>query len=410
MSETTLRHIEYFTNTLGPRGSTTPQEAAAHDYCQQTLEGLGYTVQREAFGSPTSGWHPYALASGLMLLAIALFALLGRGENAQMGALAAAGLGALTTTAFLMQITHRDNPLNWFLPVERSQNVWVLAAPSGETRRRVVVTGHVDTHRTALAMQSPALWQIFQLLTTLVGIANVALVAVFVWGLVTPDPLPRTITLWTGMVYLLALVFTLQPDTAPYVAGANDNASGAAAVLTLAERLKAEPLAHTAVFLVNTGCEEVACFGLLDWIKRHAASDALDARYLVLDNIGGRGSDVNYVLDETVLIPVRSDPELVALAERVAQANPALGAKPFHYKGLDSELSLAAIYGQKALGLLNFDPVTKMPPNFHTVRDNMSNIDPAVLDRSEQFAWALLQALDEEAGSKHAGGEMSAAA
>lgn len=396
MSETTLRHIEHFTNTVGPRGSTTPQERAAHDYCQQTLEGLGYAVQREAFGAPTSGWHPYALASGLMLLAVAIFGLLGRGPDAQMGALAAALLGALTTAAFLMQVTHRDNPLNWFLPVERSQNVWVLAAPSGETRRRVVVSGHVDTHRTALAMQSPALWQVFQALTLLVGIANVALVAVFVWGVVTPDPLPRTIALWSGIVYLLALVFTLQPDTAPFVAGANDNATGAAAVLTLAERLKAEPLAHTAVFLVNTGSEEVGCFGLVDWIRRHGASDAADARYLVLDNIGGRGSDVNYVLDETVLIPVRSDPELVALAERVALANPALGAKPFHYKGLDSELSVAVLLGQKALGLLNFDPQTKMPPNFHTVRDNMSNVDSAVLDRSEQFAWALLQALDAE--------------
>jgi len=53
---------------------------------------------------------------------------------------------------------------------------------------------------------------------------------------------------------------------------------------------------------------------------------------------------------------------------------------------------------QKALGLLAFDPVSKMPPNFHTVRDTMTNVDPAVLDRSEQFAWAILKALDAEAG------------
>jgi len=105
----------------------------------------------------------------------------------------------------------------------------------------------------------------------------------------------------------------------------------------------------------------VGCFGLIYRIRRHDASDAPDARYLILDNIGGRGSEVNYVLDETVLMPVRSDPELVALAERVAQANPALGAKPFHYKGLYSELSIATVHGQKALGLLDFDPVSKMP-------------------------------------------------
>jgi len=396
MSETTLRHIEHFTHTIGPRGSTTPQERAAHDYCQTTLERLGYTVQREAFASPTSGWHPYALAAGLMLGAIVLFVLLGLTVNAQAGALAALVLGVLTAGSFLMQVLHQDNPLAWFLPVDRSQNVWALAAPSGEVQRRVVVTGHVDTHRTALAMQSPALWQAFQALTLLVGVANVGLIGLFIWGLVTPDPLPRTIALYTGIVYILGLVFTLQPDFTPFVSGANDNATGAAAVLTLAERLQAEPLAHTAVYLVNTGCEEVGCYGLIDFIKRHAASDAPDARYLVLDNIGGRGSEVNYVLDETILLPVRSDADLVALAERVAAANPALGAKPFHYRGLFSEVSIATVHRQKALGLLAFDPVSKMPPNFHTVRDTMTNVDPAVLDRSEQFAWAILKALDAE--------------
>jgi hypothetical protein len=35
-----------------------------------------------------------------------------------------------------------------------------------------------------------------------------------------------------------------------------------------------------------------------------------------------------------------------------------------------------------------------MPPNFHTVRDNMDNVDPQLLERSEQFAWAILQKID----------------
>jgi hypothetical protein len=40
-----------------------------------------------------------------------------------------------------------------------------------------------------------------------------------------------------------------------------------------------------------------------------------------------------------------------------------------------------------------------MPPNFHTARDDMSNIDPAVLERSEQFAWAILKKIDAEPAS-----------
>jgi Zn-dependent M28 family amino/carboxypeptidase len=209
----------------------------------------------------------------------------------------------------------------------------------------------------------------------------------------TADPLPRTLALVLALLLVAGLVFTLQPDTTPFVRGANDNATGAAAVLGFAERLRAEPLEHTRVYLVNTGCEEVGCYGLADFIQRHAA-DAPGASYLVLDNIGGQGSMLNYVLDETVLVPTPSHPELVAVAEAVARDCPELGAQPFHYRGLDSELSAAVRLGQKALGLLNFDPATKMPPHFHTRRDDLSNVDPALLARSERFAWEILLRLD----------------
>jgi hypothetical protein len=395
MSETALRHVEHFTNVIGPRGSTTPKEQEAHDYCEATLTGLGYEVHRETYNSPTSGWHPYALAEGVMLLAVALFVLMGIGPNPQTGALAASGLGLLTLIASFLLITHRPSPLEWFLPTGRSQNVWAVAQPSGEVLERVVLTGHVDTHRSALAMQSPAWWQAYKILTLLLTVADVVLFGLFLWGMFTPDPLPRTLALYLAILPVIALVFTLQPDFTDFVKGANDNATGAAAVLAVAERLKANPLANTAVYLVNTGCEEVGCMGLDDWIKRHGEADALDASYLVLDNIGGKGSDVNYVLDETLLLPVAADPDLVALAETVAKENPELGAKPFHYRGLYSEMSMASERGQAALGLLDFDPQTQMPPNFHTRRDDMANIDPAVLERSEQFAWAILQKIDQ---------------
>lgn len=395
MSETALRHVEHFTNVIGPRGSATPKEQEAHEYCAATLAGLGYEVHRESYNSPTSGWHPYALAEGVMLLAVALFVLMGIGPNPQTGALAASALGLITLITSFLLITHRPSPLEWFLPTARSQNVWAVAQPSGEVLERVVLTGHVDTHRTALAMQSPTWWQAYKILTLLLTVADVVLFGLFIWGLFTPDALPRTLALYLAILPLIALVFTLQPDFTDFVKGANDNATGAAAVLAFAERLKASPLTNTAVYLVNTGCEEVGCIGLADWIERHAEADALDASYLVLDNIGGKGSDVNYVLDETLLLPVAADPDLVALAETVAKENPQLGAKPFHYRGLYSEMSVASALGQAALGLLDFDPQTQMPPNFHTARDDMANIDPAVLERSEQFAWAILQKIDQ---------------
>ncbi len=393
MSDTALKHIEYFVNTIGPRGSTTEGEKKAHEYSQETLQGLGYDTHWEEYNSATSGWLPYSLAFGLLVVADLIFYFSGLSQNGQMGALAAAALGLVTVSAFFLQITQHDNPLRWLLPVAQSQNVWAAAKPSGNIRRRIVVSGHVDTHRVALAMQSPALWQVFQILTTVVAIASVALVVLFIYGIFTPDFLVRQLALYLGVLLILGLVFTIHPETQPFVKGANDNASGAAAVLALAEKLKAEPLANTEVYLVNTGCEEVGCYGLADWIKRHAA-EARDADYVVLDNIGGKGAQLNYITEESLLVPVKADGRLITLAQEVIKENPSLPAKPFAYRGLFSEVTVATVMGQKAFGLLNFNPRTKMPPRFHTLKDDFANVDPALLDQSEQFAWALIQKID----------------
>jgi Peptidase family M28 len=395
MSETALKHIEYLVNTIGPRGSTTEGEKKAHEYSKQTLEGLGYETHWEEYNSATSAWLPYTLALSLMVLADLIFYLGGISQNGQMAAVAAATLGLLSVISFFLQVTQRDNPLRWFLPVAKSQNVWASAKPTGTVRRRIVLTGHVDTHRVALAMQSPAFWQVFQILTTVLAIVNLALTALFIYGMFTPDLFIRQAALYLGILLIVGLVFTIHPDTQPYVKGANDNASGAAAVLALAEKLKAQPLANTEVYLVNTGCEEVGCYGLIDWVKRHAPEDARDADYLVLDNLAGKGAILNYVTEESVLVPVKADGRLITLASEVSQANPSFAAKPFVYKGLFSELTVASVLGQKALGLLNFDPKTKMPPLFHTLKDDFANIDPALLDQSEQFAWALIQKIDQ---------------
>src|SRR5260370_28102888 len=106
MSETTLRHIEHFANTIGPRGSTTPKEAEAHDYCQATLEGLGYEVHRESFLSPLSGWLPFALAEGAMLAAVALFLILGQGADPNTGGLGAAAPALVALLSVSLPLAH----------------------------------------------------------------------------------------------------------------------------------------------------------------------------------------------------------------------------------------------------------------------------------------------------------------
>lgn len=88
---------------------------------------------------------------------------------------------------------------------------------------------------------------------------------------------------------LLAGLIALQADVArsPVVPGANDNASGVAALLALVERWSREPLPGCEVVALFPGCEEPGMGGMAAWLE--AEADGLDpATTLVLglDTIG----------------------------------------------------------------------------------------------------------------------------
>ena len=81
MSENTLKHVEHFSSTIGARGSTTPKEKEAHEYCKQTLESFGYETHLEEFYSPVSGWMPYTIALSLIIFATLIFYGIGQTQN-----------------------------------------------------------------------------------------------------------------------------------------------------------------------------------------------------------------------------------------------------------------------------------------------------------------------------------------
>ena len=70
---TALDHISHLVETIGPRGSTTPEEAAAATYASDQLSAMGLTPQTQKFLSAESAYAPYALFAGLTLLSIVLF-------------------------------------------------------------------------------------------------------------------------------------------------------------------------------------------------------------------------------------------------------------------------------------------------------------------------------------------------
>jgi hypothetical protein len=387
MPSTAMRHLHHLAVAIGPRGSTTPQEREAAAYVRERFEAAGLETHWEPFRAPVSGWRPFAIAAVIGLVSVVLVAFGGRP-----GALVAAVAMAVATASVFLEMYFQRNPLRALVARGDSQNVWARVPSAGPATRRVLLVGHLDTHRTPWVFTSPGRLAAFRVVTT-VGIAGFV-VGTLLFAAVGLVDLPA----WRGLVwalapiYLVVLALTAQPDTTPFTHGANDNASGAAIVLSLAESLASDPLARTEVWALGSGCEEVGSYGAQAFADAHRAElPGLVA--ISVDNVGGAGAGVCYTSVEGMVFPLRPSPELFGLAERIRAERPDLNAYSLPYTTLHTDATALMVRGVPSLSFVGLSPAGAIP-EWHQASDRFERVDAAAVGRTEAFVLELLRRID----------------
>jgi len=388
-----LGHIQHLAETIGPRGSTTENEAKAADYVAEQLSALGVQPACERFLSRTSTYSPYIVATGGALLGIFLF-----WQPQPVGAAAAVVIILAVLASLVRELALQDNPLRWIVPTEYSQNVSVTFPgqnPKQPPDPPILVTAHIDTHRTPLFFSSRAWQRLFGLLMPISLACTGVLLVLFVIGIVSDARLWRQIALVPGVLELILFALFLQATRSPFTPGANDNASGVAVALDLAERLHNQPLTQHDVILAFTGCEEVGGYGADAFITTHR--DRLQrATHLVIDHVGGHAgqpSGPSVICSERFFQRIASDPGLVRLAKAVIAGHPDLMARTADFDQAFSELSIGAAHGLPVIGLMALMPDGTLP-NWHVPSDTTAHIDEATVQHAADFVWHFLLALD----------------
>jgi hypothetical protein len=382
-----LDYVRYLADTIGPRGSTTPREAEAAHYAAGVLSSLGLEPITEPFTSARSAWYPYVLFAGLLLVGEDLFLLAGT-----WGAVVALILAVLSVGSVLLELAFRSNPFRAILPKGPSQNVWARVPPSGEVKTRAVIMGHLDSHRTPLVFSTDGWLKLFKTLIPLGLLSSVVLLILFAIGIASPASGWWIASLPFALILLGVFALTVQADLTSFSPGANDNATAVGIVLSVAGRLRREPLDHTEVWAVLSGCEEVGCYGADAFAKAHKC-ELGRAVWMALDGVGSRNAKPAYLTRETFLLNAPSDPELVELAGRVAAAHPELGAEGRTFAGAYTEGAIGAMHGFRVLTLTTFGADGALS-EWHRPTDIVANVDADVLASSEAFLWALLRAVD----------------
>ena len=381
-----LKHIRALSVEIGPRGSTYEGERKGAEYARDEFKRMGLEATWESFQSARSIFLPHIQGSMLMLLAFAIFPLGGRTT-----AILAALLSLLVIVSELLELGIKDNLFRRMVPKAESQNVFAVIPPAGEHKGDLVLVGHIDTQRTPIFFRSPRWVKIYDNFTTVIFITYIAQVVLYSLAIFLPLSWIWYATIPSAICAVLMAAFFIEADLSPFTAGANDNATAVGMVLTLAEELKRQPLQHTRVFAVCTGCEEVQHYGMIDWYQRHRA-DLKDPRAVVFEMLGVDGPA--WLTREGIIVPFKPDPELASACEQIAADHPEWGAYPASISGGNTEMADAVRAGVPAITLfgLTRDGVA---PYWHQKEDTFDKMNPDVLQRAWDFTRALIEKIDQ---------------
>lgn len=204
---------------------------------------------------------------------------------AAIGGRRGAALALASLVSYELDFTGRSQWLRTALPKRDGFNVTARIPAAGEARRTVVLVAHHDAAHTGWAwdprLSAPARRRAAATGSTLPFSVPAYLATVLAASCSAPARA-------AGAAVFAALgTVALQSALAPVVPGASDNASGVAAVLSLAARFAVDPLPETDVVTVAPGCEEAGMGGMRAWLR--GAGRGLDREttlVLGLDTVG----------------------------------------------------------------------------------------------------------------------------
>jgi hypothetical protein len=363
---------------IGPRGSATENEKLAAQFVRAEMVRFGIPFDWQSFRSPTSAWRPFSYIMGTAVFAAIIAPL----ANPFTGVIAALLL-LLGLWLMIRELNLRDTPLRPLLPQGKSQNVIARLAPTQAIKRRVVLVGHLDSHRTPYFHQTTERQHLFSLILILAFVGLPLNALLFLLLAFTEWVWPYFVAMPVILLHLSGVVITLQVDSTPYSPGANDNASSVGVMLTMAEWLAERPLRHTELWFLFSGCEEVGCYGMRAFLDEYGDQLGQDACFIDFEMMA---QGIPGVLQkEGILTQYDYDPELIKLAEEAAEAvwRPAFRKTGGAY----GESVVTTQRGFRSVTLNAVLPETGEPVAWHRPDDDMRVVDRETLGCV--VAWGL---------------------
>ena len=386
--------IDHICNTYGPRKCGGDAEKLAQDYLANALKPFADSVSRETFDVHPDAFMAFVPIAGGLLLASTAANIAGALKKNKLAA-ASVGLVGTALGALIGEFALYKKPLDPLFPLARSGNVIAVRKAKGETKRRIILSGHTDS--------APEWTYTYKL-----GSKGVLTVAGYAVAGLAYDIASTAVSLTSKNHKLKKGLALGQLAFAPgfaalfaftngkrYVDGASDDLSGSYVAASVLKFLSDNDVSfeNTEVVALLTGGEECGLRGAEAFFKAHPEllSDGVETVFVGFDTVRDEEFMEIYTNDLNGL--VKNDPGVCTLVQNAAKKcgkDVPFGSIPLG----STDAAAASRAGCKAASFVAMDPAPAR--YYHTRLDTADNIMPATIEKGIEIALQTVFDFDEK--------------
>lgn len=143
-AENAVKNITHICNEFGPRGCGSENEKNAQEYMGEQLKAYADSVTRETFDVHPKAFMSFVPIAGGLLMASTAANIAGAFKKNKLSAVSVPLLGAALGSV-VGEFGLYKQPLDPLFKKMQSGNVIAVRKASGETKRRIIISGHTDS-------------------------------------------------------------------------------------------------------------------------------------------------------------------------------------------------------------------------------------------------------------------------
>lgn len=392
-----IKHIKTICKSFGPRPVGGEAEKKAQEYMKNELETTCDKVTREEFKCSDKAFMAWVPICALLIIVAHVFFTLGM-------AVVSLAIAAFCLFLIVAEFIFYKPVLDVFFPKKTSGNVIGVRQASGETKRRIILSGHTDS-----AFEWTFTYHGGRPAVLGVIITAVVAILVIIGGGIYALVKSSSGIVWTGDDIVLKVLAVITYVTVPVLAigtfftnygrpvmGANDDLSGcmvSAAVLKFmdANNIRFE---NTEVCAIFAGGEEAGLRGSKAWAKAHAKEikdEGVETVFVDFDTV--REHEFMAIYDKDMTGVVKNDERVAKLVQQAAK-NVGFDVP---IKAIELGSTDAAAISQAGLPASAFTAMDPSPARYyHTRLDTEDNLDPKTIEIGLKIALETVFLFDEQ--------------